>query len=187
MSQHFMWTIEDCFLWRFSFPVTIIQSCVCVGLLPCMSLLLILRFYGCVFTWLHLGLVVKYNSDSILFHKNKISVMLYHSLKGETRGYNRKHMWMVMVHGIRVHWIAIRPVHINTLTLVHVLYAGRGSRCKSASYYLITNLVLMLIIFLPRVLALTQKTKMRGEIIDKKNNGWLLSIFLFSALYIYSY
>lgn len=162
--------------------------CVCVGLLPCMSLLLILRFYGCVFTWLHLGLVVKYNSDSTLSHKNKISVMLYYSLKGETRGYNRKHMWMVMVHSIRVHWIAIRPgtisahkhTHTSTCALCRAWLSVQ--KCFLLSYYQFGNHAHN---FSTTCRGINAENKNEGKNKDKKNNGWLLSIFLFSVLYIY--
>ncbi len=72
--------------------------CVCVCVCLCvgpqsMCAHPILRFYCCVFTWVHLGLIGKCDSDFMHSHKNKISVMLCYSLQGETGGYNRKHMW----------------------------------------------------------------------------------------------
>ncbi len=90
--------------------------CACVGLHAC-ACTTFSDFTACVFTWLHLALIGKCDSDFTHSHKNTICAMLCYSLWGEIRGYNRKHMWMV----IRAHCIAIRLSTNSAHTHAHAL------------------------------------------------------------------
>lgn len=81
-------------------------------------------FFLCVFIWLHLGLTGK--CDAHFEHSHK-KYRRYCILKGETRGYNGKHMWIVMVQSIWSYCIAIgfgtTSVYKHTRALIYAMQA----------------------------------------------------------------